>query len=984
MNFKIFVVKQYRSKLDNVPYEEGRIGHIVKCLKKDNNYHERLYDSSVLKLNIDLDGYNLNTFIGQFIDFSSKLGIIIDESDFHYTTNFIKPDSHHVVIPKYHGTSSILKLLFIEFLNDNKLEFDSGVDIGHLGVGKTGKWYRMPNQTKEQVQGSEHIIQKGKLSDFVLHYISEESVNLDELETVKAIIEVHKKPAKVIKVKNVKDDNVEEKEIDLDLSNKYIKLLNILDKKRLDNYNEWIKVGMLIYSIGLPFEVFDNLSKKSSKYESEECLSKWQTFSKKSYTEGTLKYMAKHDNPEEYSKIDNISNFDMVFGERTKDTIQFHKRYLVENEADDEVTKHFDKLFDDDEYKVLSLKSPYGTGKTQLLKNVIEKQNPQRVLWLSYRVTLTNDILFNFQQLGFRSYQDGDYDADRLILQLESIHKLEQNEYMFESDEFIIPGYDLIIIDEIESILSHFGSETFKGRARETFEYLNAIVSNSKKVIALDGDLHNRSYHFLNQFGKSINLENTATVTDKTIEIIKDDKTFFIDMQNQLNDNKKIAIVSMTSTDATNYYNMIKNNFAKKKVYLYTGKSDDNVKSEHLSNVTKYWKEADVVIYSPTIEAGVNFDVDGHFYKIYGILSCLSTSQRAFYQMLSRIRKVEDKNILILNETMIDRETANYWTFLEVLEGMKSTRFDLLKCKYSKNKQGQVTRRLCLDNYDNNSVYNRVEELNKHKYYFMAYFRELGKSKGYIFKEKDDKEEKKRPKDKDNSRIADIVKAADINGQEVRELEKLQKQGKASEVDKLRLDRYYCKQNLGVDSLDETIMAKYYKKEYTIKNFLYLVDDANIPVNKDSKTEYTEACVKIINKLINELGFENVYDTGKAIPQNVFDENIKKVVASNELFTDAKTSKILFKLSKSAIDLKSQKAILGYINSILSEYSIKIMGEYINGKKKIADNYVLKLVQLNNIGEIAYNTYNKMEKVCDRLHLIKSPDTYVYKNLINE
>jgi hypothetical protein len=94
---------------------------------------------------------------------------------------------------------------------------------------------------------------------------------------------------------------------------------------------------------------------------------------------------------------------------------------------------------------------------------------------------------------------------------------------------------------------------------------------------------------------------------------------------------------------------MLNDKYPKKKIYLYTGKSDDCLKKHHLSNVSEHWSQADVIIYSPTIEAGVNFDVPGHFNKIYGILSCQSTSQRAFFQMLSRFRKVSNNQITILN-----------------------------------------------------------------------------------------------------------------------------------------------------------------------------------------------------------------------------------------------------------------------------------------------------------------------------------------------
>ena len=45
----------------------------------------------------------------------------------------------------------------------------------------------------------------------------------------------------------------------------------------------------------------------------------------------------------------------------------------------------------------LNIKSPYDTGKTQLLKEIMAIYKPRRVLWLSTRITYTCDILKNIE-----------------------------------------------------------------------------------------------------------------------------------------------------------------------------------------------------------------------------------------------------------------------------------------------------------------------------------------------------------------------------------------------------------------------------------------------------------------------------------------------------------------------------------------------------------------------------------------------------------
>ena len=132
--------------------------------------------------------------------------------------------------------------------------------------------------------------------------------------------------------------------------------------------------------------------------------------------------------------------------------------------------------------KTFSLKSPYDTGKTQMIKRILDKTKYKRILWVSYRISLTNDIHSNFKDYGFKNYQNDNINkSDKLIIQLESLYKLDNNNFK-DSEYSDVPIYDLVIIDEIESILNHFSSSTIKD-SYNTYEYLQEIITNSGKLI---------------------------------------------------------------------------------------------------------------------------------------------------------------------------------------------------------------------------------------------------------------------------------------------------------------------------------------------------------------------------------------------------------------------------------------------------------------------------------------------------------------------
>ena len=111
-----------------------------------------------------------------------------------------------------------------------------------------------------------------------------------------------------------------------------------------------------------------------------------------------------------------------------------------------------------------------GTGKTWLLKAMIkEHYMDKRILYLSHRVTFTNNIMGSFDELGFKSYLDRDYNADKLIIQIDSLPNLLKNGEC--------ETYDLIIMDEVESLLSHLSSTTLATKRIGICKMLESFIS---------------------------------------------------------------------------------------------------------------------------------------------------------------------------------------------------------------------------------------------------------------------------------------------------------------------------------------------------------------------------------------------------------------------------------------------------------------------------------------------------------------------------
>ena len=114
-----------------------------------------------------------------------------------------------------------------------------------------------------------------------------------------------------------------------------------------------------------------------------------------------------------------------------------------------------------------------------------------------------------------------------------------------------------------------------------------------------------------------------------------------------------------------------------------------------LEDVNNIWSKCDVLIYSPTIEAGVNFDIL-HFDKIFGIISRNTSSQRAFMQMLSRVRKTTDNEIIILNTDFELYDVKEYFSYYDAYEASKEMKQFKFNRVYDLNKKCY---RLTYNNY---------------------------------------------------------------------------------------------------------------------------------------------------------------------------------------------------------------------------------------------------------------------------------------------
>jgi P4 family phage/plasmid primase-like protien len=344
--YKIDKYNKTKKFIDN-SFIELSIDEAVEELKTDHGYHLRLEKNKNYIFFGDCDGFSdsfliFSKLLKKFLNY--KYNIKIKKKDISYTENKSKIGSFHYSIPKLFCSSILLKNIHEEFSKTYK-ELISTNENGEKKncIDKSiycDKWFRMPNQKKENVKHTEHIIVRGEIKDFIVSHIPKISKNIVNLEKNEKIIitddyfseEENIKPVNIKKNKSIKSN--EDKKIINDLSfvsniNDIIEIndikfcLNNFKFERVDDYDDWITTGMILFNFSNTntlLEIWKEWSKKNlKKYKEGECENKWKTFKKdKKLTCATLLFNLKQDNKEKFYFLYKKINIKKLIMERKK------------------------------------------------------------------------------------------------------------------------------------------------------------------------------------------------------------------------------------------------------------------------------------------------------------------------------------------------------------------------------------------------------------------------------------------------------------------------------------------------------------------------------------------------------------------------------------------------------------------------------------------------------------------------------------------
>jgi hypothetical protein len=283
-------------------------------------------------------------------------------------------------------------------------------------------------------------------------------------------------------------------------------------------------------------------------------------------------------------------------------------------------------------------------GKTKALRQYVDTYFSSRmrrdvIRYVSFRQTFSGNIKEKFADFTLYSDVAGALSQDRLIIQVESMHRVEIG----------IEPPDLLILDECESIFEQFDSGLLRqfGESFAKFEYL---LKYSKHVVCMDAYISDRTYRILQEIRGLDDIRYHHCVRKNAREdnyyLTGSKGKWFGLLYQSLDDGEKVAVQISSLAEARAVEAGIKRKYPDKTVKLYSSETLASEKKEHFANVNLYWQNCDVLLYTPTVSAGVSFEVQ-HFDRCYGYFTDQSCPVETCMQMIGRIRDVSSRTYYI-------------------------------------------------------------------------------------------------------------------------------------------------------------------------------------------------------------------------------------------------------------------------------------------------------------------------------------------------
>ena len=282
------------------------------------------------------------------------------------------------------------------------------------------------------------------------------------------------------------------------------------------------------------------------------------------------------------------------------------------------------------------VRSAIGTGKTAIVEAFVKKSSEKSVLFTTHLISLVESAA---NRLGLCSYNDCDeYDLqmeNRLSICLNSLGKL--------TSICSIPNYDIVIIDEIEQVLSRLTSHIEQKPL--IFSVLQYLIQNAKTVICLDAHLSKITVEFIRHtvplMPVTVHFNEHTHDDEKTILFHDSGENVLMSAMQALESNQAVYLAFNSKKNAYKSFSTLEVAFPLKKgLYISGDNTGDNANKAFFSDVNKESQKYDYIVCTPSVSTGVSID-NNHFGFVGGVFCANVNAANDCMQALGRVRNID-------------------------------------------------------------------------------------------------------------------------------------------------------------------------------------------------------------------------------------------------------------------------------------------------------------------------------------------------------
>ena len=325
--------------------------------------------------------------------------------------------------------------------------------------------------------------------------------------------------------------------------------------------------------------------------------------------------------------------------------------------------------------KVFAVKMAWGEGKSHLIMTPVIKEcieNGKRCVLYTENNSLNTEVYEKYKDMTGVKIWCHQKHSEKSLTKYHNvvICSMESN---YKIDDF---PYEIVILDEYETIISHMESNKTFSPFNTNFESVLSIskkIKKADKTFLLDADLSNeRITPLLNYNDIDIGNVELYESDENKWRNLKNDINIYTDadqlsilqqITKDLDKDKRLAIGFLSVGAAETYFEYIKLKYPHKRIFTKWG----GLEQYHINNITNILDEdteatysinkkiddklIDVWIYTPSVLTGISYDNKNWFHKTYLITNDGSCNARLCIQMLFRVRYLIDEEINIHTKT---------------------------------------------------------------------------------------------------------------------------------------------------------------------------------------------------------------------------------------------------------------------------------------------------------------------------------------------